>query len=78
MNEWKLLSCVQLCATSRTVAHQAPLSMDFSGKNTGVGSRYFSRGSSQLRDRIQVSCIADAFFTIWATREAPKLVLFPL
>ena len=29
-----------------------------------------SRGSSQPRDRTQVSCIADGFFTIWATREA--------
>ena len=33
----------------------------------------FSRGSSQPRDRIQVSCIADRFFTIWATREAPLI-----
>ena len=30
----------------------------------------FSRGSSQPRKRIQVSCIACRFFTIWATREA--------
>ena len=30
----------------------------------------FSRGSSQPRDRIQVSCIAGGFFTSWATREA--------
>ena len=29
-----------------------------------------SRGSSQLRDRIQVSCTAGRFFTIWATRAA--------
>ena len=29
-----------------------------------------SRGSSQPRDRTQVSCIAGGFFTIWATREA--------
>ena len=29
----------------------------------------FSRGSSQLRDWIQVSCIAGRFFTIWATKE---------
>ena len=29
----------------------------------------FSRGSSQPRDRIWVSCIAGRFFTIWATRE---------
>ena len=30
-------SCVQLFATLWTVAIQAPLSMDSSGKNTGVG-----------------------------------------
>ena len=29
----------------------------------------FSRESSQLRDRTQVSCIADRFFTSWAMRE---------
>ena len=29
----------------------------------------FSRGSSWLRDRTQVSCIADRLFTIWATRK---------
>ena len=30
----------------------------------------FSRGSSQPRDRTQVSCIAGKFFTSWAIREA--------
>ena len=30
----------------------------------------FSRGSSQPRDRTQVSCIADGFFALWPTREA--------
>ena len=30
----------------------------------------FSRGTSQHRDRTQVSCIAGWCFTIWATREA--------
>ena len=34
----------------------------------------FSRGSSQPRDRTQVSCIAGRFFTSWATREAPEPV----
>ena len=29
----------------------------------------FSKGSSQPRDRTQVSCTADKCFTIWATRE---------
>ena len=32
----------------------------------------FSRESSWPRDRTRVSCIAGGFFTIWATREAPK------
>ena len=32
----------------------------------------FSRGSSQSRDRIQVSCFAGGFFTSWATREAQE------
>ena len=30
----------------------------------------FSRGSSQPRNQIRVSCIADGFFTSWAIREA--------
>ena len=34
-----------------------------------------SKGPSQLRDRMQVSCIANGFFTDWATREA---LLLPL
>ena len=32
----------------------------------------FSKGSSQHRDRTQVSFIAGKFFTSWAMREAPK------
>ena len=32
----------------------------------------FSRGSSQPRDRTQVSRIAGGFFTSWATKEAPQ------
>ena len=31
----------------------------------------FSRGSSQSRDRTQVSHIAGRFITVWATRESP-------
>ena len=40
------------------------------GQNTRVGSFSLPRGSSQTRDRTQVSCIAGEFFTSWATREA--------
>ena len=32
---------------------------------------FFSRGSSQPRDWIQVSHIAGRFFTVWANRETP-------
>ena len=33
----------------------------------------FSRGSSWLRDRTQVSCATGRFFTVWATREDQHL-----
>ena len=36
----------------------------------------FSRGSSQTRDRTQVSWIADRFFNSWATREVLLLSHF--
>jgi len=36
----------------------------------------FSRVSFRPRDRTQVPCIASRFFTIWATREAPKTVSY--
>ena len=41
------------------------------GQDTGVGrvAFPFSRGSSQTRDRTQISCIAGGFFTGWATGE---------
>ena len=37
----------------------------------------FSRGSSQPRDWTCISHIADRFFSIWDTREAPKFLLYP-
>ena len=45
------------------------------GQNTGVGSAPFSRGSSQARNQTQTSCITGIFFTIWATKEAPRVNL---
>ena len=39
-------------------------------KNTEWDIIPFSRGSSWPRDRNWVSCIADRFSTVWATREA--------
>ena len=59
-------SVVYDSATPWTVARQAPLS--------GISQEWvaipLSRGSSQPRDRTWVSCIADIFFTLWASREA--------
>ena len=49
-NAWKLkvkvksLSRSRLLATPWTAAHQAPLSMDFPGKNTGVGCHFLLWG----------------------------------
>ena len=39
-----VLSCVQLFATPWTIPHQAPLPMDFPGKNTGVGCHFILQG----------------------------------
>ena len=38
----------------------------------------FSRGSSQPRDRTQVSHVAGGFFTSWTTRKAPQVSKFCL
>ena len=40
-------------------------------KNTGEGSLSLLQGSSWLRNRTGVSCIAGEFFTNWATRDVP-------
>ena len=63
-------SCLTLWDPSGSSVHG-----DSPGKNTGVGCHFPSfRGSSQPEDWIQVSLIAGRFFTVWATREAHKLL----
>ena len=60
----------ELSATSWTVAYQAPVSTGiFQERILEWVGVLFSRRSSQLRDRIQVSCTAGRFLTIWATRQ---------
>ena len=55
----------RLFVTPRTVAHQALLSMEILQARILVWlAMPFSRGSSQSRDRTQISCIAGGFFTI--------------
>ena len=67
-------TCVWLFATPRTVAYQAPLSMEFSRQELEWVAISFSRGSSWPRDRTWVSRIAGRRFTIWATRESLKVL----
>ena len=67
------LSHVWLFETPGIVIHQAPLSMGI--LQARVLERVVmpsSRGSPQLRDQTQVSCIAGEVFTSWATRKALK------
>ena len=65
---WRPLSCVQLFATPRTIQ----VHWNLPARILQWVAFPFSRGSSQYRDRTQVSCIAGRFFTSWATREAQE------
>ena len=68
------------CATSLqpylTLCHPMDYSLPGSSAHGILQARileqvaiFFSRGSSQPRDKTQVSCTAGRFFTVWATRE---------
>ena len=75
----ELLSHVWLFATPWTIARQAPLSMGIlQATILEWVAISFSRGSSHLRDKTQVSHTAGRFFTVWATREAQQAVHFLL
>ena len=50
----KSLSRVQLLVTPWTAAHQAPLSMDFPGKNTGVGCHFLLQ-CMKVKSEIEVA-----------------------
>ena len=65
LSEWKSLSCDPMDYTVHGILQARIL---------GWVTFPFSRGSSQPRDRTQVSCIAGRFFTSWASREAPKYI----
>ena len=62
--------------TPWTVAHQAPISMEFSRQEYWSGLPFPSPGeSSQPRDWTQVFYTAGRFFTAWDTREYVSLWL---
>ena len=56
--------------TPWTVADQAPLSMGFQGKNTGMGCHFLLQGIFLSIKPGFPALQADALFTILATREA--------
>ena len=73
----KSLSRVRLFATPWTVAYQAPLSMGFSGKNTGVGCHFLLKEKEEkicclkigalvrnllMKDRCVLECLLDREF----------------
>ena len=68
-------SCVGLFVSPWTVAHQAPLSMEFSRQEYWGGLPFPLPGDlPHPGGRTWVSCIAGRFLTVWATREAPHLI----
>ena len=67
--KWKSLSGVWLCDPKDYTVHGV-----LQTRILEWVAFPFSRGSSQPRDRTQVSCIAGGFFTSWATREALNML----
>ena len=66
----KSLCRIQFFATPRTVAYQAPQSMEFSRQECWSGLLFPSPGDLPgPKDRTLVSHIAGRRFTVWATRE---------
>ena len=69
-------SWVWFFVTPCTVAHQGPLSMGFSSKNTGVGCHFLLQGifpTQGLNPASYVSYVGSKSLTTCATWEAPVL-----
>ena len=63
----------QLCLTfcnAWTLTHQAPLSMEFSSKNTGVSSHSLLQGILPTQGSNPCLLHCRQILTVWATREA--------
>ena len=74
LSKWKKALIAQSCWTLWDPMDCSPPGSSVYGilqaRILGWNAIPFSRGCSWLRDRTQVSCIADRFFTSWATKEA--------
>ena len=73
LSKWKKALIAQSCWTLWDPMDCSPPGSSVYGilqaRILGWNAIPFSRGCSWLRDRTQVSCIADRFFTNWAPRE---------
>ena len=67
--KWSCSSCPVICVTMNCSLRGSSVHGVFQARVLEWVAIPFSRGSSQLRDRTQVSCIADRRFTLWATRK---------
>ena len=65
VSEWKSLSRIQLCDSVDYTVHGI-----LQARILEWVAFPFSRGSSQPRNRTEVSHIVGRFFTSWATKEA--------
>ena len=67
-------SCVQLCATRQTAAHQAPRPWDSPGKNTGVGCHFLLQC---MKVKVKLLSRARLLATPWtAAHQAPPSMGF--
>ena len=71
-------SCLTLCDPMDYNLSGSPIVCFFQARILERVAIPFSGGSSQPSDRIQVSCIAGRFFTIWAARDAHILCYWSL
>ena len=67
------LSCVWLFVNPWTVAHQAPLSMGFAGKNTEVGCHFLLRGIFPTQGWNPYLLHCRQIYYSWASREAQEI-----
>ena len=65
---------VQLLPIPWTVTHQAPLCGILQARIVEQVTISFSRGPYQPRNQTWISCTAERFFTIWATRKAHQSI----
>ena len=65
-------SCPTLCDPMDSSLPDSAIHGIFQARILEWAAISFSRGSSQPRDQTRVSCIADRYFTVWATREAHR------